>query len=143
MMKLMYVTMILAMIASIALAAPYQELPPRAGHVPVYIRVGDTPLSEVNPKLVPAFHEEDTAKSLVEDKTQPQVVVPEAKEETQPKEEEKTNEGDTNKDDIMKAEEAKVEEVTASDIAEFDPIKPENEDIEIDNSNNNNEKTNE
>ncbi|XP_075163519.1 uncharacterized protein LOC142236145 [Haematobia irritans] len=127
MLKLVYFTLILAVISVITIAAPYQELPPRAGHVPVYIRVGDTPLSEVNPKLVEAFHEEETPK-LEEDKT-PEVLVPDTnEEESQPKEDEKTNE-EPIKDDIMKTDEvAKVDEVTASDIAEFDPIKMENED---------------
>ena len=44
-------------ILTIPAAAPYQELPPRAGHVPVYIREGDQPLSEIHPGLAEAFHE--------------------------------------------------------------------------------------
>ncbi|XP_055843589.1 uncharacterized protein LOC129910287 [Episyrphus balteatus] len=40
-----------------AAPAPYQELLPRAGYVPVYIREGETPLSEIHPKLAEAFHE--------------------------------------------------------------------------------------
>ena len=36
---------------------PYQFLPTRDGYVPVYIRVGDTPLNEINPELAVAFHE--------------------------------------------------------------------------------------
>jgi len=35
----------------------YQFLPPREGYVPVYIRLGDTPLEEINPDLASAFHE--------------------------------------------------------------------------------------
>ncbi|KAJ6645741.1 hypothetical protein Bhyg_00950 [Pseudolycoriella hygida] len=35
----------------------YQFLPPREGYVPVYIRLGDTPLDEINPDLALAFHE--------------------------------------------------------------------------------------
>lgn len=38
-------------------AYPYQFLPTRDGYVPVYIRVGDTPLNEINPELAVAFHE--------------------------------------------------------------------------------------
>ncbi|EDV38872.1 uncharacterized protein Dana_GF24782 [Drosophila ananassae] len=38
-------------------AAPYQELEPRKGHVPVYIRHGDEPLSEIHPGLAEAFKE--------------------------------------------------------------------------------------
>lgn len=38
-------------------AAPYQFLPTREGYVPVYIRLGDTPLNEINPDLAIAFHE--------------------------------------------------------------------------------------
>lgn len=29
----------------------------REGYVPVYIRMGDTPLNEINPDLAIAFHE--------------------------------------------------------------------------------------
>lgn len=29
----------------------------REGYVPVYIRMGDTPLNEINPELAIAFHE--------------------------------------------------------------------------------------
>lgn len=36
---------------------PYQFLPSREGYVPVYIRMGDTPLNEINPELAIAFHE--------------------------------------------------------------------------------------
>lgn len=36
---------------------PYQFLPSREGYVPVYIRMGDTPLDEINPELAVAFHE--------------------------------------------------------------------------------------
>uniref|UniRef100_A0A182PPR9 Uncharacterized protein n=1 Tax=Anopheles epiroticus TaxID=199890 RepID=A0A182PPR9_9DIPT len=39
-------------------AAPrYQVLEPRKGYVPVYIRVGDEPLSDINPELAAAFRE--------------------------------------------------------------------------------------
>ncbi|KAH8296752.1 hypothetical protein KR054_010927, partial [Drosophila jambulina] len=38
-------------------AAPYQELAPRKGHVPVYIRHGDEPLSDIHPGLAEAFKE--------------------------------------------------------------------------------------
>lgn len=38
-------------------AMPYQFLPTREGYVPVYIRLGDTPLNEINPDLAVAFHE--------------------------------------------------------------------------------------
>lgn len=38
-------------------AYPYQILPTRDGYVPVYIRVGDTPLNDINPELAVAFHE--------------------------------------------------------------------------------------
>ncbi|KAI8123325.1 hypothetical protein CVS40_6119 [Lucilia cuprina] len=48
----------------IAIAAPYQELPPKPGYVPVYIREGDTPLSQVNPILVEAFHEDEESNLL-------------------------------------------------------------------------------
>lgn len=36
---------------------PYQFLPDREGYVPVYIRLGDTPLNEINEDLAIAFHE--------------------------------------------------------------------------------------
>uniref|UniRef100_T1GG16 Uncharacterized protein n=1 Tax=Megaselia scalaris TaxID=36166 RepID=T1GG16_MEGSC len=39
-------------------AAPaYQHLEPREGYVPVYIRVGETPLTEIHPGLAEAFKE--------------------------------------------------------------------------------------
>ncbi|KAH8378873.1 hypothetical protein KR009_001854, partial [Drosophila setifemur] len=38
-------------------AAPYQELEPRKGHVPVYIRHGDEPLNEIHLGLAEAFKE--------------------------------------------------------------------------------------
>ncbi|XP_022213791.2 uncharacterized protein LOC111068558 [Drosophila obscura] len=55
-------TLIVAALALLALcsvirAAPYQELEPRKGHVPVYIRHGNEPLSEIHPGLAEAFNE--------------------------------------------------------------------------------------
>lgn len=39
-------------------AAPrYQVLEPRDGYVPVYIRLGDQPLADINPELAAAFRE--------------------------------------------------------------------------------------
>lgn len=39
-------------------AAPrYQVLEPREGYVPVYIRLGDQPLADINPELAAAFRE--------------------------------------------------------------------------------------
>ncbi|CAB3239746.1 unnamed protein product [Arctia plantaginis] len=35
----------------------WQYLRPVPGQVPVYIRIGDTPLEEINPELAEAFHE--------------------------------------------------------------------------------------
>lgn len=41
-------------------AAPaYQHLEPRKGYVPVYIREGNTPLTEIHPGLAEAFHENE------------------------------------------------------------------------------------
>lgn len=40
-----------------AAAPKYQILEPREGYIPVYIRYGDEPLSEINPALAAAFHE--------------------------------------------------------------------------------------
>ncbi|XP_005187679.2 uncharacterized protein LOC101899932 [Musca domestica] len=118
--KFIYFSLIFATICTIVVAAPYQELPPRKGHVPVYIRVGDQPLSEVNPKLIEAFHEDESPKAALEDKT-PEVVVPETHEEA-------AAEATENKDEITNADEVnEVDEATASDIAEFD-VKPENQD---------------
>uniref|UniRef100_W8CC73 Secreted protein n=1 Tax=Ceratitis capitata TaxID=7213 RepID=W8CC73_CERCA len=48
-------------------AAPYQELPPRAGHVPVYIREGNQPLTEIHPGLAEAFHEANALTQKTED----------------------------------------------------------------------------
>ncbi|XP_058057511.1 uncharacterized protein LOC131208702 isoform X2 [Anopheles bellator] len=38
-------------------APRYQVLEPREGYVPVYIRVGDQPLVDINPELAAAFQE--------------------------------------------------------------------------------------
>lgn len=46
---------------------PNQVLPPREGYVPVYIRVGDTPLEHINPSLAQAFHEPLPARKIVSD----------------------------------------------------------------------------
>lgn len=35
----------------------YQDLPKKAGYVPVYIRVGNTPLEQINRDLARAFQE--------------------------------------------------------------------------------------
>ncbi|XP_073838183.1 uncharacterized protein [Musca autumnalis] len=127
--KFVYFPLIFAIVCTIVAAAPYQELPPREGHVPVYIRVGNQPLSEVNPKLIEAFHEDESPKAALEDKT-PEVVVPETHEEIRQHEEEVTaEEAENKKDEIMTADEVNVEETTASDIAEFD-VKADNEDVE-------------
>ncbi|KAI8039198.1 uncharacterized protein LOC128259405 [Drosophila gunungcola] len=58
-------------------AAPYQELEPRKGHVPVYIRHGDEPLSEIHPGLAEAF-KEGQSKSLVTDAPQAETTNPPA-----------------------------------------------------------------
>ncbi|EDV95560.1 GH15708 [Drosophila grimshawi] len=44
-------------------AAPYQELEPRKGHVPVYIRHGNEALSQIHPGLAEAFNEENDSQS--------------------------------------------------------------------------------
>lgn len=44
-----------------------QFLPPREGYVPVYIRVGDTPLREVNPDIDAAFHEDETVARRIDE----------------------------------------------------------------------------
>ncbi|XP_055298674.1 uncharacterized protein LOC129566615 isoform X2 [Sitodiplosis mosellana] len=36
---------------------PYQFLPMKEGYVPVYIRLGEQPLNDINPELAVAFHE--------------------------------------------------------------------------------------
>ncbi|XP_016989216.1 uncharacterized protein LOC108051587 [Drosophila rhopaloa] len=59
-------------------AAPspsYQELQPRKGHVPVYIRHGDEPLSEIHPGLAEAFKEGES-KSLVTETPQAETTNP-------------------------------------------------------------------
>ncbi|TMW50652.1 hypothetical protein DOY81_004269 [Sarcophaga bullata] len=64
MFKLSQFIVLVTVFCVVAIAAPIQELPPRAGHVPVYIREGNTPLSQVNPKLVEAFHEDEEFSQL-------------------------------------------------------------------------------
>ncbi|XP_017019420.1 uncharacterized protein [Drosophila kikkawai] len=49
--------LVILALGSLTEAAPYQELEPRKGHVPVYIRHGDEPLSEIHPGLAEAFKE--------------------------------------------------------------------------------------
>jgi len=57
MFKLIGISLILAVIQISESGPVYQFLPPRDGYVPVYIRLGDTPLDEINPDLALAFHE--------------------------------------------------------------------------------------
>ena len=43
----------------------YQVLKPRAGYIPVFIRYGDQPLSEIDPILAEAFGEHEiTARNI-------------------------------------------------------------------------------
>ncbi|EDX09131.1 GD13306 [Drosophila simulans] len=56
-------------------AAPFQELEPRKGHVPVYIRHGDEPLSEIHPGLAEAFKEGES-QSLVTESPQAETTNP-------------------------------------------------------------------
>uniref|UniRef100_A0A2M4C3E4 Putative secreted protein n=1 Tax=Anopheles marajoara TaxID=58244 RepID=A0A2M4C3E4_9DIPT len=60
MMKLTVLSCLVVVVLMIhaADAAPrYQVLEPREGYVPVYIRVGDQPLADINPELAAAFQE--------------------------------------------------------------------------------------
>jgi len=57
MFKLVGISLILAVIQISESGPVYQFLPPREGYIPVYIRLGDTPLDEINPDLALAFHE--------------------------------------------------------------------------------------
>lgn len=60
-------------------AAPvYQYLAPRAGYVPVYIRFGDTPLSDINPELDEAFHEGNIRPMEVATNDQVRIVIRDA-----------------------------------------------------------------
>ncbi|XP_058799320.1 uncharacterized protein LOC131668866 [Phymastichus coffea] len=45
-------------VAHPANARPYQYIPEVPGWIPVYIRQGDQPLSEIHPDLAAAFHED-------------------------------------------------------------------------------------
>ncbi|XP_001352424.2 uncharacterized protein [Drosophila pseudoobscura] len=58
------VALLLLALCTFIQAAPYQELEPRKGHVPVYIRHGNEPLSEIHPGLAEAF-KEGQSKALV------------------------------------------------------------------------------
>ncbi|XP_039965113.1 uncharacterized protein LOC120777700 [Bactrocera tryoni] len=103
---MLILAIILCLCATEIAAAPYQELPPRAGHVPVYIREGDQPLSEIHPGLAEAFHEVAALTQKIEDKK-----------------------SETAKDDTVsdskdeKAAPVTEPEPTESDIASFDVIK--------------------
>ncbi|XP_034482001.1 uncharacterized protein LOC117787561 [Drosophila innubila] len=85
-------------------AAPYQELEPRKGHVPVYIRHGDEALSQIHPGLAEAFKEGSSqtlqAENLVKE------VLP-------------TNQSPTESETTT----PKIQSSTVSDIASFDVIK--------------------
>lgn len=55
---LIFAVLVVAVMVQNSAAAPkYQILEPREGYIPVYIRYGDEPLSEINPALAAAFHE--------------------------------------------------------------------------------------
>jgi len=41
-------------------------LPPKEGYVPVYIRLGNTPLNQINAELAAAFHENEVSPKLDE-----------------------------------------------------------------------------
>ncbi|XP_037806509.1 uncharacterized protein LOC119600394 [Lucilia sericata] len=139
MFKLANLVVLMSTFCVIATAAPYQELPPKPGYVPVYIREGNTPLSQVNPKLVEAFHEYE-----VSNLPQLEVEIPKKVEVTtnnkldkvaenveQDNDEGETNEQSKNlgeeKDESKQIKEhvqqdekqLKKEETPASDIAEF------------------------
>ncbi|KAH8408508.1 hypothetical protein KR215_006297 [Drosophila sulfurigaster] len=63
-----FVAVIMLSLCILATAAPYQELEPRKGHVPVYIRHGDEALSNIHPGLAEAFNEQTLkAENLVEE----------------------------------------------------------------------------
>ncbi|SPP85229.1 Hypothetical predicted protein [Drosophila guanche] len=62
--SLIVAALALLALCSVIQAAPYQELEPRKGHVPVYIRHGNEPLSDIHPGLAEAFKEEGQSKAL-------------------------------------------------------------------------------
>lgn len=45
----------------------YQVLSAKDGYIPVYIRVGDTPLDDINPALASAFHETVLGRNIGKD----------------------------------------------------------------------------
>ncbi|CAO1322537.1 unnamed protein product [Diamesa serratosioi] len=50
--------LLVTILVQLADAKPaYQHLQPKAGYVPVYIRMGDEPLENINPNLAEAFGE--------------------------------------------------------------------------------------
>ncbi|XP_016993431.2 uncharacterized protein [Drosophila takahashii] len=63
---LLGVSLVFLVLAILTEAAPYQELEPRKGHVPVYIRHGDEPLSEIHPGLAEAFRESESQNHVTE-----------------------------------------------------------------------------
>ncbi|BFF99278.1 uncharacterized protein DMAD_07219 [Drosophila madeirensis] len=65
--SLIVAALALLALCSVIRAAPYQELEPRKGHVPVYIRHGNEPLSDIHPGLAEAFKEEGQSKALEAD----------------------------------------------------------------------------
>ncbi|TDG53285.1 hypothetical protein AWZ03_000100 [Drosophila navojoa] len=63
------IALFMLLLCILAKAAPYQELEPRKGHVPVYIRHGDESLSNIHPGLAEAFKEQPSAENLVAETT--------------------------------------------------------------------------
>ncbi|KAM7355858.1 uncharacterized protein ACRADG_001803 [Cochliomyia hominivorax] len=116
-------------------AAPYQELPPRPGFVPVYIREGNTPLSEVNPKLVEAFHEDEESNNIQKEIETPK----ELQNDNDTEQNVKGNEEKSkDKSEVVNEEQTKSpeqEQDLMSDIAEFtsDDLKKFDEDDKHDN----------
>jgi len=121
MFKLIGVSFILAVIQISESAPVYQFLPPRDGYVPVYIRLGDTPLDEINPELALAFHENNIHTRNVNDL-----------------EEQMLNDARTHEDlsesiedvkpiqkDVSSEEEIKSEKLTSPISSKYEPISEE------------------
>ncbi|KAM8710300.1 hypothetical protein ACLKA7_017004 [Drosophila subpalustris] len=106
MLKSSFTILIALIMLSLAIAAPYQELEPRKGHVPVYIRHGDESLSQIHPGLAEAFKEDNSQTLRAENLIM------------------ESNQSPTEKEETTTPQ---IQSSTVSDIASFDAIKAKDE----------------
>ncbi|XP_030380123.1 uncharacterized protein LOC115628248 [Scaptodrosophila lebanonensis] len=100
-------------------AAPIQELPPRKGHVPVYIRTGDEPLDQIHPGLAEAFKESNEGQLKAENLV---IEAPKTEESSIVEASNEKPNGDV-QGDLPATEELPANSTTESDIVSFEHFK--------------------